>query len=633
MPTLRKRRSTAAAHADADADADAANASAGDGNGGGQLLLQAGGEEATAKNDDEAEAALAAAKETRRAKAKKRRLEAKQRLPRFEVLVEQGLMPLVVDLLSDSPKGLFSLYCVSKRSQPFLTREVVVKSSVYRGGNSREIMSDLVRRIEKRSIFLPSAVRMLRLINGRRCENLSDCWGYNLRTQKHTNLATAHYISRPFGLCICKDCVKGLTTSIPYSHFASANERVDDRTLDVPFYDSQGKRQGPVVSTREIKQIEKAYRGADERMPILNQILKEMDDDADDDEDAVIKSVVETHKDAESKAGAFIDARNQIESQRYNTSQNERSSKKLAKMKEIYEQLSDHLEDCEHKGLALEVEWKESYGIASATFQCGLSGELLSSLFGSVSSASKKRIRETADEIRRVYTLAASKGLLRTPTSYLAMLSGSSDDIQRAIYAYAASEASGQLNLLFPSSSGNVEWLDAHASPSSGDICERILSFHSGRWFDTMFSFLAVSSDDGEENVGLLRELAKVIWRERWYAETWADGSYTSFNRESWNRTDIEVTREAVPVVLERYRQMKSRVSEYVARLEVVEFMNDTAPPPNNPGQIVTRRRVIESLYKDKDGQRLAFGRNYGSLLNRHRGMFVNPSRYSRLFS
>ena len=164
MPTLRKRRSTAAALADADADA--ANTNASDGNGGGgQLLLQAGGEEATAKNDqdiDEAEAALAAAKETRRAKAKKRRLEAKQRLPRFEVLIEQGLMPLVVDLLSDSPKTFFSLYCVSKRSQPFLTREVVVKSSVYSGGNSREIMRDLIRRIEKRSIFLPSAVRMLR---------------------------------------------------------------------------------------------------------------------------------------------------------------------------------------------------------------------------------------------------------------------------------------------------------------------------------------------------------------------------------------------------------------------------------------------------------------------------------------
>ena len=170
MPTLRKRRSTAAPHADADdaiGDDSAANSNASDGNGGGQLLLQAGGATAknkTANNDsiDEAEAALVAAKETRRAKAKKRRLEAKQRLPRFEVLVEQGVMPLVVGLLSDSPKSLFALYCVSKRSHPFLTREVVVKSSVYCGGNSREIMKDLIRRIEKRSIFLPSAVRMLR---------------------------------------------------------------------------------------------------------------------------------------------------------------------------------------------------------------------------------------------------------------------------------------------------------------------------------------------------------------------------------------------------------------------------------------------------------------------------------------
>jgi len=119
-----------------------------------------------------------------------------------------------------------------------------------------------------------------------------------------------------------------------------------------------------------------------------------------------------------------------------------------------------------------------------------------------------------------------------------------------------------------------------------------------------------------EENVGLLRELAKGIWSERW----------------SWNRPTAAVTREAIPVVLERYRHMKSRVSEYVARPEVIEFMEDTAPPPDNPGQILTRRHVIESIYKDKDGQRLAFGRNYGSLLNRHRGMFANPSRYRYLF-
>ena len=207
------------------------------------------------------------------------------------------------------------------------------------------------------------------------------------------------------------------------------------------------------------------------------------------------------------------------------------------------------------------------------------------------------------------------------------MLSGSSDDIQRAIYAYATSEASGQFDLIFPSSDGNIEWLDAQASPSIADICQRILYSKSASAFDKFFSFLAVP-DEEEENFGLLRQLAKVVWEERWYAQTWVDGAMTSFYNKAWNRPTIEVTREAIPVVLERYRQMKSRVAEYVARQEVVEFVEDTTPPANNPNRIVTRRHVIQSLYKDKDGQRLAFNRNYGSLLNRHRDMFMNPSYY-----
>ena len=113
-------------------------------------------------NIDEAEAALAAAKEVRKAKAKRRRLEAKQRLPRFEVLMEQGLMPLVVDLLSDSPRDLITVYSTSKKSQSFITREAVVKASVYQGGRSRSIMKDLMIQVRKKTVFLPSAIRLLR---------------------------------------------------------------------------------------------------------------------------------------------------------------------------------------------------------------------------------------------------------------------------------------------------------------------------------------------------------------------------------------------------------------------------------------------------------------------------------------
>jgi len=165
MPTLRKRRSATADVAVVGGDGGSANTDGSllqvvDTNSNSNALTTK--EEDRQPDIDEAEAALAAAKEVRKARAKRRRLEAKQRLPRFEVLLEQGLLPLVVDLLSDSPKSLFAMYCTSKRSHPLLTREVVVKASVYCGGNSRTIVNDLMRRIEKKSIFLPSAVRLMR---------------------------------------------------------------------------------------------------------------------------------------------------------------------------------------------------------------------------------------------------------------------------------------------------------------------------------------------------------------------------------------------------------------------------------------------------------------------------------------
>ena len=247
-----------------------------------------------------------------------------------------------------------------------------------------------------------------RLVNGKRCEILSECWSFNIRTQKHQNLATAHYTTRPLGLCICKDCAKGLTTSVPSSSFAASHERVDDRTLDSPFYDSQGERQGPVIITGDIKQIEKSYRGADDRTSILNQILKAVDDEADDDEDDIIKSLVAVHKDAESKADAFLEARAELEYQRSLAAQKEKGAKRLVKMKEIHAELSNLLGDFEHKDIALAVEWNENrIGQPHAAFECDLSQELLSGMFSAVSNSSKKKIRTASEEIRRVYRIAA----------------------------------------------------------------------------------------------------------------------------------------------------------------------------------------------------------------------------------
>jgi len=139
--------------------------------------------------------------------------------------------------------------------------------------------------------------------------------------------------------------------------------------------------------------------------------------------------------------------------------------------------------------------------------------------------------------------------------------------------------------------------------------------------------------DDGEENSGNLRVLAQEVWTERWYAKArMVDGSYISIFRQAWDRPKLEVTREAIPIILERYRQMKSRIAEYVARPEVVEFMENADPPSNNPEQVVTRRHVVETIYRDTDRHRLVFSRNYELLLARQRQIFDNPQQYHHLF-
>ena len=155
MPRTRNSKRSAA---DADPE-DAVDAAAGD------AAIDAAAAAATNANDDSdpAEAALKAARRVRSSKAKQRRLEAQQRKPRFEILCEQSLMPAVIDML-DSPRDLFNLAFLSKRVQPFITREVVVRASVFQGGNTRKIIADVLAKIQKKSIFLPSAIRLLRYV-------------------------------------------------------------------------------------------------------------------------------------------------------------------------------------------------------------------------------------------------------------------------------------------------------------------------------------------------------------------------------------------------------------------------------------------------------------------------------------
>lgn len=463
-----------------------------------------------------------------------------------------------------------------------------------------------------------------RLINGKRCEILSECWSFNIRTQKHQNLATVHYTTRPFGLCLCKDCAKGLSTTVPSSSFAASHERVDDRTLDFPFHDSQDERQGPVVITGDIKQIEKSYRGASDRTSILNQILKEVDEEADDDEGAIIKSLVAVHKDAEGKADEFLEARAELERQRSLAAQKEKGAKRLVKMKEIYAELSNLLGDFEHKDIALAVEWNENrIGQPHAAFECDLSQELLSGLFSAVSNASKKKIRTASEEVRRVYSLAASKNLLSTLKDAVFFLADSPEPADQMLYKYFSANDHDKARKILFEAFGAVKWLE---SATSADILNTLLTYEvrsnssdvfyvswPGMKFDLGPAFAQTIIDDEMEKCDELRKVAEHAW-----CLGWDDICNSHLG------TKVETIRHAFPLLEIRYEHARASISEYLARPEVVSYMETPGASPRHPS--ITRRVVVErSVIMDAQSLSWVLGRGYFHLRIRQECMFDDP--------
>lgn len=69
-----------------------------------------------------------------------------------------------------SPRELYKIAWLSKATKAAVTTEMVVRCSMHAGGRSYQCMQILNKLIEPRAIYPPSALRLLRLVNGKRCE-------------------------------------------------------------------------------------------------------------------------------------------------------------------------------------------------------------------------------------------------------------------------------------------------------------------------------------------------------------------------------------------------------------------------------------------------------------------------------
>ena len=77
------------------------------------------------------------------------------------------IMRMIFLMLND-PRDLYHLTLCNKRLRSILTYENVIRASVFHGGNVSKTMSGIVDGLN--NTFTPSIYRLLRLVNGKRCE-------------------------------------------------------------------------------------------------------------------------------------------------------------------------------------------------------------------------------------------------------------------------------------------------------------------------------------------------------------------------------------------------------------------------------------------------------------------------------
>mmetsp|Transcript_23845 Transcript_23845/g.56302 ORF Transcript_23845/g.56302 Transcript_23845/m.56302 type:complete len:113 (+) Transcript_23845:410-748(+) len=80
----------------------------------------------------------------------------------------------------------------------YLTYAVVIQSASFTGGHPKAKLDNIVSCVGKRSIWTPSPLRLLRLVNGRRCEK---CMAKRRKKVGNTNVL--HYC---FGVYYCYGC-------------------------------------------------------------------------------------------------------------------------------------------------------------------------------------------------------------------------------------------------------------------------------------------------------------------------------------------------------------------------------------------------------------------------------------------
>mmetsp|Transcript_16637 Transcript_16637/g.34983 ORF Transcript_16637/g.34983 Transcript_16637/m.34983 type:complete len:626 (-) Transcript_16637:241-2118(-) len=535
----------------------------------------------------------------------------------------------------DSPQDLYNLAFSSKFLMSLVTPRAVIRSAVFnnlrkRDKGNRKTMANIMGYINNRSIHVPSAHRMLRLLNAKSCERGDRCWGKNLNTGKAMAL-NRNSCNRPFGLALCDKCVKFGTTKVPYSHFSRFQQGVAFHQWNLlmnPQRDPKsGDVNGPLLEVLELQQIENTYANNDDKKSALDGIVqKALSSDGKycpmhyEEKAAAYHEMFEN---AEKEADEHVAAALEKDQQKYRERRDERIAKRMTRIRSIYASLEDSLYDCPLKDLALDCRWLES-DERCVKFTCHIVEQKLSNIISAPASASDRSIANAATSIKQIFNTLNEKNFFS-----FSYIENSGNRFRRGIYEYCTNETT-PLEIMQSSIAGDAHFMQALEEEKPVRALVRALNRMRGA-LSRIFALSVVRDNpgvpdgDAENRVEEFRKLAEVVWNKK------APNQYGS------EVMSFTIIKDTFNTCVEEFRTMKKNVKDYLRDEHTRRFLDrDTAIAGRDN---FSRQDAIDQVFVPKthtvwmQGTRNSAydhlrSRNFESLLNLHEQYFRRPSQF-----
>lgn len=279
------------------------------------------------------------------------------------------------------------------------------------------ILTRIIELVRKRSIHVPSPLRLLKLINAKRCERGADCFAFDLKTGLASKTDMGTY--RPYGFAICGTCAtdcsaKKARTWSWYNHWSRREDKLAHHAWSKVFHPDRGSDLcigvdgeclGPFLNAKHTQQIYTAHRhDIDQQKKMFAAIIeKEYGEEGSDEMEAFDKAcadLVEIFDQASEERKARHNAYYEAKSEEQEAKNAAAAATKKAKLEPIIAALEESVSDAPLKELALAFEWKDS-NFQPIEFQYHFVKDSLGKLLSTPSSASQKKIKAACANIRR----------------------------------------------------------------------------------------------------------------------------------------------------------------------------------------------------------------------------------------